>query len=594
MQNEPDVVPMEQGEALEGYAESDAANDAGSGALDDGELAEDAYVENKSIGRYKIVRNVGSGSSSRVVLAYDTENEQRVAIKIVKRRENLPVCEEAERRIYREVVISTLLNHPNIVRLLDFAYTRTHFFLIFEYVKGVQLYDAVLRNGYIEEAEARRYFRQIVSAIDYVHRNCIAHRDLKIENILIDQNGNIKIIDFGLSNFYDNKALLNTCCGSLYFAAPELLLGQRYYGPEVDVWSLGVVLYVMLCGKVPFDDESVYVLQGKIKSAQFEFCRQISGDARDLILGMLVADGDRHTLEKVKTSPWLNIGFESIVHNYMADRPPITKINPECMHALSAAISFQFQNVEEEIANHMDICDDQLGSLEGIYWTHRPIVSLYYLLIEDYCADSRQDGRFDRVFEHSEAGDATGESASDDNESSDTPPAPGTANRIPVILHNFVHFVFSREHRELYKRYFIRSIFKHSPAAGVQREPTIVWPVVRKSYFKGFFRGIKVRHIGSHNALKKIMLDIFLKNDIVYEANERSYFCSFFDNDDECYFKVSMYYNVILSEYYLIPTLLNSKKQCFRTLCDIIQDALRERTRVPSRPPLKNAANVSS
>lgn len=591
MPNESDVISLKQKEAFDAYnTEGSALDDMPlKGALDNGELEDDAYVENKAVGKYKIVRNIGSGSSSKVVLAYDTNTEERVAIKIVKRKEDAAAGDETDRRIYREVVISTLLNHPNIVRLLDFFYTSTYFFLVFEYVKGVQLYDAVLRNGYIEETEARRYFRQIVSAIDYIHRNCIVHRDLKIENILIDQNGNIKIIDFGLSNFYDNKILLNTCCGSLYFAAPELLLGQRYHGPEVDVWSLGVVLYVMLCGRVPFDDESIYVLQGKIKSAQFEFCRQISADARDLIMGMLLAGGNRHSLEKIKKSAWLNVGFECIVHNYMVNRQPITRLNSECLRALSAALSFQFDNVEEELANFANLCGDQLGSLEGIYWTHRPIVSLYYLLIEDYCVNSgRRIDQFDRIFDDKAAKrkktsdeDSNGEESPENSEELSS--VLNNTNRIPVILHNFVHFVFSREHRELYKRYFIKSIFKHSPVVSARREPTIVWPVIRKSYLKGFFKGIKVRHIGSHNALKKTILDIFLRHDIIYEANEKSYFCSFFDNNDECYFKVSMYYNVILSEYYLVLTLLNSRKHCFKTIYGIVQNALKERAKPTAR-----------
>lgn len=284
------------------------------------------------------------------MLAHNTDTDERVAINIVPRKLENTQYEASEERIYTETVISALLNHPNIVRLLDFIYTSSYFFLIFEYVKGVQLYDIVLNNIFINEATARRYFRQIVSALDYIHRNCIAHRDLKIENIVIDQNDNVKIIDFGLSNFYDNKMLLKTFCGSLYFAAPELLHGKRYFGPEADVWSLGVVLYVMLCGNVPFDDESVNVLQGKIKVAEFDFLKPISSEAKDLIMKMLMASPEnRCNLEEVKKSRWVNIGYESIAHNYMVCRQPITHLNKDCVKALSAALSFQYDNVEEEL-----------------------------------------------------------------------------------------------------------------------------------------------------------------------------------------------------------------------------------------------------
>ncbi|KAI5169346.1 serine/threonine protein kinase KIN1/2 [Pancytospora epiphaga] len=523
-----------------------------------GEIEENAYVENKAVGKYNIIRPIGSGSSSKVYLAYDTEAKVRVSIKIIKRNTDEPNGEETDKRIYREIVISTLLNHPNIVRILDFIYTRTHFFLIFEYIKGSQLYDTVRNNSFIPEPEARKYFRQIISAIDYIHRNCIAHRDLKIENILIDQNDNVKIIDFGLSNFYDNKVLLNTFCGSLYFAAPELLLGQRYCGPEIDVWSLGVVLYVMLCGKVPFDDESVYALQGKIKTARFNFVKPLSAEAQDLILGMLHAGSGRFGIEEIKQSKWLNMGYDNIIHNYMLNRRPIIKIVPECLQALKAALSFQFDDVEVELNSFSELCSERFDSLEGIYWTKRPIVSLYYLLIEDYTVNTSEDG-----YEESEKQRVT----------------VADCNDIPGILHSFVRFVFSGGHNNLYKRYFIKNIFKRSPQQGVRQREDIpsVWPRVRESYTKGFFKGIKARHIGSPNALKKTLLDIFLHNDVIYEVNEKNYFCTYFVQDDQCQFRISLYYNVLLCEYYINITLITSKKRCFKTISSIIINSLNKR-----------------
>lgn len=131
--------------------------------------------------------------------------------------------------------------------------------------------DYIISHGKLKEKQARKFSRQISSALDYCHRNSIVHRDLKIENILISKTGDIKIIDFGLSNLFAPRSHLRTFCGSLYFAAPELLQAKAYTGPEVDVWSFGIVLYVLVCGKVPFDDQSMQALHAKIKKGVVEY-----------------------------------------------------------------------------------------------------------------------------------------------------------------------------------------------------------------------------------------------------------------------------------------------------------------------------------
>lgn len=153
----------------------------------------------------------------------------------------------------------------------DVVRTNYHWYMLFEYVNGGQMLDYIISHGRLKEKQARKFGRQIASALDYCHRNSIVHRDLKIENILISKEGNIKIIDFGLSNLFSPKSLLKTFCGSLYFAAPELLQAKAYQGPEVDIWSFGIVLYVLVCGKVPFDDQSMPQLHAKIKKGNVEY-----------------------------------------------------------------------------------------------------------------------------------------------------------------------------------------------------------------------------------------------------------------------------------------------------------------------------------
>ncbi|KAJ8111818.1 hypothetical protein ONZ43_g5534 [Nemania bipapillata] len=176
-----------------------------------------------------------------------------------------------EIRTAREAAIVTLLQHPHICGLRDVVRTNYHWYMLFEYVNGGQMLDYIISHGKLKEKQARKFSRQIASALDYCHRNSIVHRDLKIENILISKTGDIKIIDFGLSNLFSPRSHLKTFCGSLYFAAPELLQARAYTGPEVDVWSFGIVLYVLVCGKVPFDDQSMPALHAKIKKGIVDY-----------------------------------------------------------------------------------------------------------------------------------------------------------------------------------------------------------------------------------------------------------------------------------------------------------------------------------
>ncbi|EQB61267.1 serine threonine protein kinase [Vairimorpha apis BRL 01] len=323
-----------------------------------GEVDNNEYKEDNYLCFYKIVRLLGTGSSSKVKKNH--------------------IFDKSDYRIFREVLITTLINHPYIVRLKDFMFNDQNYFLIFEYVAGKQLYDVIVNDGYLNESIARRYFRQILSAIDFIHRNSIVHRDLKIENILLDEFDNIKIIDFGLSNFYDNKSTLNTFCGSLYFAAPELLLGQRYSGPEIDVWSLGVILFVLLNGTVPFDDK----------------------DCKRTYFKMLHVDPKhRHTLEEILFSDWVNMEHDIPVNNYFIPQYPIDRINSSIIKNLSIILKFQFKNMEREIFRFFDVClkDNKLLQLE--YWTNRPIISLYFMMLEYFgdenCNDSLNDIRIE-------------------------------------------------------------------------------------------------------------------------------------------------------------------------------------------------------
>ncbi|KGO72927.1 Kinase-associated KA1 [Penicillium italicum] len=284
-------------------------------------------------GQWALGKTIGAGSMGKVKLAKNTETGEQVAIKIVPRlsteehrtsRETERADRSKEIRTAREAAIVSLVNHPYICGMRDVVRTSYHWYMLFEYVNGGQMLDYIISHGKLKEKQARKFARQIASALDYCHRNSIVHRDLKIENILISKTGDIKIIDFGLSNLFSPRSLLKTFCGSLYFAAPELLQARQYTGPEVDVWSFGIVLYVLVCGKVPFDDQSMPQLHAKIKKGVVEYPPGLTAECRHIISRMLVTDPkQRATLAEILSHPWMNKGFSSPPENHLPHREPL-------------------------------------------------------------------------------------------------------------------------------------------------------------------------------------------------------------------------------------------------------------------------------
>ncbi|EFX05385.1 serine/threonine-protein kinase [Grosmannia clavigera kw1407] len=242
-------------------------------------------------GKWILGKVIGAGSMGKVRLATKEDSNEVVACKIIprgstddghlSRAEKERADQSKEIRTAREAAIVTLLDHPYICGLRDVVRTNHHWYMLFEYVNGGQMLDYIIAHGKLKEKPARKFSRQIASALDYCHRNSIVHRDLKIENILISKTGDIKIIDFGLSNLFSPRSHLKTFCGSLYFAAPELLQARAYTGPEVDIWSFGIVLYVLVCGKVPFDDQSIPALHSKIKKGLVDYPNWLSAAPLD-------------------------------------------------------------------------------------------------------------------------------------------------------------------------------------------------------------------------------------------------------------------------------------------------------------------------
>ncbi|MEJ1275946.1 hypothetical protein NN561_006845 [Cricetulus griseus] len=210
--------------------------------------------EQPHIGNYRLLKTIGKGNFAKVKLARHILTGREVAIKIIDKTQLNPTSLQ---KLFREVRIMKILNHPNIVKLFEVIETEKTLYLIMEYASGGEVFDYLVAHGRMKEKEARAKFRQIVSAVQYCHQKRIVHRDLKAENLLLDADMNIKIADFGFSNEFTVGSKLDTFCGSPPYAAPELFQGKKYDGPEVDVWSLGVILYTLVSGSLPFDGQNL-------------------------------------------------------------------------------------------------------------------------------------------------------------------------------------------------------------------------------------------------------------------------------------------------------------------------------------------------
>ncbi|KAF8621753.1 hypothetical protein AX15_007546 [Amanita polypyramis BW_CC] len=254
------------------------------------------------LGEYTVLKDIAEGTFGKVKMAMHTITGHKVAMKYISKAEIQR--EKTKTRVRREFEYMRTLRHSHIIKLYEVISTPSDIIFVLEYAGG-ELFNYIVHNGRLPEARARRFFQQIISGIEYSHRLKIVHRDLKPENVLLDDGLNVKIADFGLSNEISDGDFLTTSCGSPNYAAPEVIRGGVYAGPEIDVWSSGVILYVMLCGRLPFEDDDVQVLFGKISQGNFHLPSYLSPDARNLITTMLVVDPlKRITIPEITQHPF--------------------------------------------------------------------------------------------------------------------------------------------------------------------------------------------------------------------------------------------------------------------------------------------------
>ncbi|KAK2145177.1 hypothetical protein LSH36_697g03142 [Paralvinella palmiformis] len=260
------------------------------------------------IGKYRLIKTIGKGNFAKVKLAKHVLTGKEVAIKIIDKTQLNP---SSLQKLFREVKIMKELDHPNIVKLFEVIETEKTLYLVMEYASGGEVFDYLVAHGRMKEKEARSKFRQIVSAVQYCHQKRIVHRDLKAENLLLDNDMNIKIADFGFSNSFTPGNKLDTFCGSPPYAAPELFQGKKYDGPEVDVWSLGVILYTLVSGSLPFDGQNLKELRERVLRGKYRIPFYMSTDCENLLKKFLVLNPTkRASLENTMRDRWMNIGYE--------------------------------------------------------------------------------------------------------------------------------------------------------------------------------------------------------------------------------------------------------------------------------------------
>ncbi|KAJ3019705.1 5-AMP-activated protein kinase, catalytic [Thoreauomyces humboldtii] len=272
------------------------------------------------VGNYTLLETLGVGSFGKVKLAVHAHTGHKVALKIINRRRIATM--DMVGRVKREIQYLKLLRHPHIIKLYEVITTPTDIIMVMEYAGG-ELFNYIVNRGRMSEDDARKFFQQIICAVEYCHRHKIVHRDLKPENVLLDEYDQVKIADFGLSNIMSDGEFLRTSCGSPNYAAPEVINGKLYAGSEVDVWSCGVILYVMLCGRLPFDDDYIPALFKKINGGIFTLPSFLSPAVKSLLQSMLIVDPlKRATIPQIRQLEW----FQKGLPDYLQPLPDIIRV----------------------------------------------------------------------------------------------------------------------------------------------------------------------------------------------------------------------------------------------------------------------------
>ncbi|CUM63170.1 uncharacterized protein PRCAT00000738001 [Priceomyces carsonii] len=342
------------------------------------------------IGPWKLGRTLGRGSTGRVRLAKNVDTGKLAAIKIVpkskfKKLENPKYKRDSLNNkglpygIEREIIIMKLISHPNIMGLYDVWENKNDLYLILEYIEGGELFDYLIKKGRLQEFEAVSYFKQIINGIGYLHQFNICHRDLKPENLLLDFNKSIKIADFGMAALEVGEKLLETSCGSPHYASPEIVAGKTYHGAPSDIWSCGIILFALLTGHLPFDDENIRMLLLKVQNGKYILPPDLSWEAKDLISKMLkVNPEDRITIKEI------------LVHPLMVKypEPPIASTSSKAKNLQSPKVipGEAIEKIDKEILKNLSVlfhnCSEQSIVSKLLSKDKCPEKMFYFMLLK--------------------------------------------------------------------------------------------------------------------------------------------------------------------------------------------------------------------
>ncbi|KAJ3437878.1 protein kinase [Anaeramoeba flamelloides] len=339
----------------------------------------------QKIGPYIIGSTIGEGSFSKVKWAINPNTKKEVAVKIISKT-NLVIDQKNMDRVRTEIAIQKLIDHPNIIKIYDVYETEKHLFLILEYVSGGELFEYILESGRVESNQSRKFFQQIIYGLEQIHSFSISHRDLKPENLLLDEDNNIKIADFGLAKMIKSDGLLETACGSPHYVSPEVIRGKGYDGKKSDIWSCGVILYALLCGKLPFDQSDYNDLFLNISLGEYEFPSFLGELEKDLISKMLVVDSEKRiSIKEIKRHPWFTFNFPK---NYLPPSPPID-------YGKGLEKPIELDEMDDEIVKELS----QLGIMnwieviEELQSKGKNSIKIFYNF---YLKHSRQQSKFDQ------------------------------------------------------------------------------------------------------------------------------------------------------------------------------------------------------
>ncbi|OWA53890.1 Serine/threonine kinase SAD-1 [Hypsibius exemplaris] len=316
-------------------------------------------LEGKMVGPYRLEKTLGKGQTGTVKLGIHYNTGEKIAVKCINKEK---LSESVLTKVEREIAIMKLIEHPYVLALKEVYESERFLYLLLEHVGGGELFDYLVKKGRLTPKEARKFFRQIISALDFCHSHGICHRDLKPENLLLDDKTNIRIADFGMASLQMNGSMLETSCGSPHYASPEVIRGERYDGRKADVWSCGVILYALLVGALPFDDDNLRNLLEKVKKGVFHIPHFVPPECQNLLRGMIEVDPNKRlTITQINRHPWacaggkgeleLELPVVQVVQTHII--PTMESIDPDVLDCMTSLGCFKDkQKLLSELLNN--------------------------------------------------------------------------------------------------------------------------------------------------------------------------------------------------------------------------------------------------